>query len=220
MTKFIRLSYDISADAPLYPGTPKVKVVQCKSIRGGDSSNTFIVEMSNHAGSHVDGPKHFRENGRSIDKYMPEELIFKKPLIIDCPKSSSEPVKKEDVERSGYKSDADMVLLRTGFSRYRRTSPEKYSGQNPYLSPGAADYLKKRFKKMRALGIDCISIASKNHKEEGRMSHKILLGSPPALIVEDIYIPLSVRGFKEISVAPVFIKGIDSAPCTVTGKIK
>ena len=114
----------------------------------------------------------------------------------------------------------DLLLIRTGFYKYRKEDIHTYCHKNPYLSPRAAGYLRKHFPTLRAIGIDCISIAYYANRESGRETHKILLKEdgfkgPPVLIIEDLYPPHERNERDELIVSPIFIEGIDSTPCTV-----
>ncbi len=81
--------------------------------------------------------------------------------------------------------------------------------------------LRKELKFIKAIGIDTISITAFQRKEEGRSAHKILLkksnSGRPMLIIEDLNLSMEYANFSRIFAIPIFIKGIDSAPCTVIG---
>ncbi len=230
MKRYVRLSYNVGLDTPLYPGTNPVVIERVKEISKGDSCDTSLITFSNHAGTHIDAPKHFYMSGRPISEYSLEELVFKNPILVDCPKEMDEVIEIDDLERLKGSTDADLLLIRTGFHRYRTAqssvlSPQSFSvycHKNPYLSPEAAEWIRNNFPKMRAIGIDCISIASHSYRKQGRETHKILLSEdwfsgPAVLILEDLYLPYEIKKIDEIIVCPVFIEGVDSAPCTVIG---
>ncbi len=75
---------------------------------------------------------------------------------------------------------------------------------------------------MRALAIDSISMAAAERLNEGIEAHRILLGDRhrPILLVEDINLEYDLAGLKRIIVLPLFIRGIDSSPCTVAAEIE
>lgn len=227
MRNYLKLSYNITADAPLYPGTDPVITKVSKAISMGDSCNTFVITFSNHIGTHIDVPKHFFESGRAISDYSLKELIFTKPLIIDCPKQTEEIIGIDDLEKAINSTDFDLLLIRTGFQKYRSDSNQNvenfdiYSCKNPCLSPKAAGWLRNNFSNIRAIGIDCISIASYAHRDLGRETHRVLLENTakgsPVLIIEDLNLSNQINHFEEVIVAPLYIEDIDSAPCTVIG---
>lgn len=216
MKRLVRLSYSINASTPLYPGTEPLVIKGARSIRKGDSCNTSVVSMSNHTGTHMDFPNHFIASGKKITDYPIEKLVFKAPLILDCPKTEDEPIRASDL-KGRIKKTTDLLLIRTGFFRLRGKGI--YINRNPYILSETAKWL-RTYPHLRAIGIDCISVASPMHRKEGRETHKILLrGKNPILIIEDIDLSHNLRGLKEVISVPLYIEGIDSSPCTLIGVI-
>lgn len=224
--KIVRLSYPLGEGTPLYPGTPGTELSVVKSKDRGDSCNTSLITLSNHAGTHIDGPAHFDTSGKRIGDYDADSLVFGNIAIADCRKEAGEPILPEDLV--GYLSDeTDLLLIRTGFSKYR--SPvasgyenDLYCGNNPYLHSDTAMMLREHRAGIKAIGIDCISISSLANRDMGRRAHEILLYAgkfkkDPILIIEDMFIPEAPSRIDEIIVAPLYCEGIDSAPCTVLG---
>lgn len=231
--RYARLSYDTGPSMPLYPGTQQVIIKPGKEILKGDSCNTLVVTFSNHTGTHIDAPKHFWDSGRSICDYQIEDFIFKKPLLIDCTKSIDEMIIADDLSHHINRSDPDLLLIRTGFNKYRAERPVDYNSEapgyiycnkNPYLSAEAAVWLREQHKSIKAIGVDCISIASHAHREIGRETHRILLKESdsvgqPILIIEDMNLSGDLKHLHEVIIAPLFIENADSTPCTVIGLI-
>lgn len=223
MNRWARLSWNIDEFSPLYPGTSPVRIQQCKSIVAGDSCNTSFISLSSHAGTHVDAPRHFFEEGRSIDDYTPDELSFRSPLVIECPQPPGGIIKITDLpELTTEMNNTDILLIKTGFQVYRARKPEMYRTQNPCLSLEVAIWLKNELPQLRALGFDCISIASVLHREVGREVHRVLLqsgeeGRHPILLIEDMCLPEEYCRFNEILVCPLPVQHGDGAPCVVLG---
>jgi len=222
MKRYDRLSYEISPYMPLYPQTKQMTIESVKSIDAGDSCNTFNISFSNHSGTHVDAPRHFWQYGRSINDYTIDELVFKNPFLLDCPKGINEHIGVSDISRFLVGMTPDLILIRTGFSKHRNLHDE-YCYQNPYILSETAHWLRVNCSSVRGLGIDCISVASPSYREIGRETHRILLkengfSGPAILIIEDMWLPENTR-YDEVIVSPMFIRDIDSAPCTVIGII-
>jgi len=169
-------------------------------------------------------PKHFIDSGRTVCDYSMEELIFKRPHVVDCPKMAGEIIKIDDLASLVIPTETDFLLIRTGFSRFRSADVHVYSYENPCLSPHTAEWIRKNYPYIRAIGVDCISVSSRAHRDLGRETHRMLLKEDgfkgqPVLIVEDLYIPFDINKLDELIVTPLFIETIDSAPCTVIGVI-
>lgn len=221
---YIKLSYELTTDTPLpmkdiTPFTAK----EINSIEKGDISNIFYFKVNTHAGSHIDAPNHFYQNGKRIAEFDITSFIFQKPFVVKIPKQDSESITSTDLEPfSASISYCDLLLLRTEFSRYRRSESLRYISKNPSLSIDAAAFIRKTCKKIRALGIDCPSIATPEHPEEGIKAHKILLSNKkhPVLLIEDINLEHNLMGLKKVFAFPLFAKGVDSSPCTVVAEIE
>ena len=208
----------MSERTPLYGDTEPLRIRQDKTLSNGDPCNTATLTFSNHSGTHIDAPKHFYQNGRSIAEYRIEELIYKKPQIIDCLKNENELIRIDDLLMI---SDCDLLLIRTGFFKYR--SEDRYRTNNPGISPEAAEWLRREHPNIRAIGIDAISITAFQSREEGRKAHRILLnndGYPgqPVLLIEDMDLSFEADKISKVYVAPLFIEGIDSISCAVIGE--
>lgn len=217
------LSYALGANTHGYGGEKPIGIKQNKAISKGDSCNTFILNFPNHIGTHIDCPNHFFNSGRKIAEYKIKDFIFLRPVLIDCPKLANELVTNLDIERNIKRlRRADIVLFRTGFYRYRGES--KYSTENPGISPEAAFFLRRNLQNIRCVGIDAISVSPYQNRGLGRKTHAIffknIFKSRPPCLIEDMNLSGRLDNLKAVCVAPLFIKGVDSAPCTVFGILR
>lgn len=221
MSRYVLLSYTIDDRTPLYGNTPAPVVSSFSSISEGSTSNTYIIKIHNHTGTHVDAPGHFIEGGRTISEYDLRDLVFHNPVVVECPAGEDEkiPLKDASFDSEGI----DCLLVRTGFSRYRHE--EIYSTHNPWFSSEDISWLRKNYPSIRCLGVDSLSISGFQNREEGRKAHKAAFidmnGGEPLLLIEDINLaPISYQRLKKILVLPLMIKGIDSAPCSVIAEVE
>ena len=220
------LSYYIDNNSPFYVGTTKPMIKPKNQIVAGSDYNTYIIEVENHCGTHVDAPRHFISTGKGISDYNIMELTFEHPLILECPKGPGELIEVEDVSKvdlDGY----DCILFKTGFGKYRQANRKMYLTQNPGISPETVQWLRKNHKKVRCLGIDCISISRYGDDEIAKNTHVSAFSEnenhgEPLLLIEDMKLDKNFENYdlRNIIVVPWQIKGIDSAPCTVVANIK
>lgn len=189
-----------------------------KSIRKGDSCNTFIFRMRNHCGTHIDAPAHFFKDAKAIADYPAEYLIFRHPRVINIALSRDMLIDLEDVKDKIGKAD-DLVMLKTGFGRLR--GKKEYSFRNPSVSPQIGLWLRARRKNVRAIGFDFISLSSCRDRDLGRQAHRAFLDPKgkgrPVLIIEDMDLSGNLGGLKAVWLAPLLLKGLDSAPCAALG---
>ncbi|MEM3032415.1 MAG: cyclase family protein, partial [Nitrososphaerota archaeon] len=212
---WVYLSHVLSQRTPSYGGGPGLTIQPYRQLARGDSNNSYILTLFNHLGTHVDAPNHFIPNGRTISSLSPEELFFHSPILVETPKDAGELLRKEDLEvYQDILGEADILLLRTGFQRYRDVEPDLFMNRGPCLTAGAARYLKS-FPSLRAVGVDMISISSPLHREEGRSAHRELLSGRGFLIVEDMDLMGKPTHLKRVLVAPLMVEGCDSSPCLV-----
>lgn len=212
------LSHPLDATTPLYGDTPQVTFSDLRNMKNGDTSNSTLVSFCTHSGTHIDVPLHFALDGRSITDFKIEEFIFSAPLLIDCPKSASELVTFDDIERHGKElSVSDMLLLRTGFSRLR--GQEIYRTQNPGICPTLAQQVMDHYPTIRAVGIDSISVSSYQNREVGRRTHQIFLnGDRPMILIEDLCLE-DLSTLQKLFVIPLMLNGLDGSPVTVFAKV-
>lgn len=217
--KYRFLSYPVSEKIPTYGTTPKPVAKKINDMETGAHCNTGEFTMSNHAGTHVDGPRHFNASGRAITEYSADELVFVRPYVLDVSMEPGGLIPSTDFENSRDEIlGCDILIIRTGFS-LKRDEPVYYE-MNPGISPEAATYLRNNFPELKGIGIDSISVSSFAHREEGRVTHQIFFdtekySSKPLLLIEDMDLSGDFSGLKKIIVAPIMLQGLDSAPCIV-----
>ena len=216
------LSYPIENNSPHYIGTTKPVLEALTQIKNGDDYNTYEITVGNHTGTHIDAPNHFVDTGKSIIDYNPEDLIFKNPILLDCPKKPYTLITVEDINNVAL-DNCDCLLFKTGFGNYRKTDLQKYLTKSPGIATETVDWLRKNYPQIRCLGIDTISMSryddAKNLKETHVAGFKTSSEyGEPLLFIEDMNLDFDIKlKLKEVTVVPWQIKGIDSAPCTVIG---
>ena len=223
--KYRILSYQIDENTPLYGSTPKPIFNPYRQIPKGDGTNSYVITIHNHTGTHVDAPRHFIPDGRPISDYSFDELIFNNPLLIDCQKALGELIEPEDIHMQELEG-VDCLLLRTGFWSFRDRNQEIYRTHNPGISPDVFLWLRKEFTAIRCIGIDSISISSFQHREQGREAHIAAFInheglSKPLLLIEDMDLKVLSTDDKlrKVVVIPWQISGVDSAPCVVLAEV-
>lgn len=223
--KYLFLSHTLAENTPLYGSLPTHRILPYSEISKGDIVNSFILSFHNHTGTHVDAPNHFIVDGRKISEYTLDELIFKNPVMVNCPKSDESLIVPEDLQQaSEILKKCDCLLLHTGFGQFR--SEERYRTNNPGIAPETILWIRKKFANIRCIGIDSISISSFQHRSEGIEAHKAAfcvkegLGEP-LLLIEDMSLGKILNSkLKLVIVMPWQVYGIDSAPCTVLAEIE
>jgi kynurenine formamidase len=216
----LNLSYTLSSTTPFYSGLEKPSIERLYDLSRGDACNSFYFRASNHCGTHVDAPWHFNPHGRKIAEYDANELVFEHPAILDAPTDSGSLIGPAELKwASSLRPDADIVLVRTGFSRHR-SDERTYIEQAPGFSRAGAECLLRAFPGLRAVAMDIPSLSAWNHMEEGAEAHRVLLGCDgysdrAVLLIEDARLPADLKTPSRVILAPWMIEGLDSAPCTL-----
>lgn len=162
--RIVDLSRPIKTLMPVFPTIPKTFVGvyrnHSQSLRpGGISSQTSLIVMSDHAGTHVDAPVHFSPNGKTIEQ-MPLDLMIGEAALLDfSSKESGDSVTADDVEEKLRRADIGpetikAVLFKTGAAEHFGT--EKYFKHYLEIHHGAVRWMVKHG--IRLWGVDAITI--------------------------------------------------------------
>lgn len=222
---YIRLSYPLESEVPAWPGTPQLQVEPLMQLSAGDVANTFLLHLHNHIGTHYDAPNHYVKEGMSISELPLEYFIFTHPVRIVLPKEARELIMAADLVPYQEKiTECDLLLLDTGFSRWRSENPSKYGSEGPGLSAEAAAWLVEYASQLRAVAVDFVSLASFQAQDDGNEAHRILFrGKNGHFIcgIEDVNLaPLRDKCVKRVFAMPLWVRGIDSAPVSLLAEVE
>lgn len=182
--------HDISRDTlttPVYEGDPETVVSYLKSFDNADGYNLSAISMCNHAGTHIDAPLHFYEEGNAIDDIRLNTFYGKCTVI-----TVKGVLTGEDMERLLPYCKRRLLLRGLG---------------NTFLSHSAAIVLAES--KVVLVGTDAESIAppfdvARPHRELARAGITVLEN----LNLEDID-----DGEYDLCAFPVKLGGLEAAPC-------
>ncbi len=202
----------------MYGGAAGLSIRQTTNIDAGDTANTCHWDFPNHIGTHIDAPHHFFNGAPCITDYPPEFWYFQHPRLVDIEAEDGYLIVPKDVENHLH-SETDLLLLRTGYERYR--SEDRYWQRNPGLSAELGLWLRREYPAVKMVGLDCISVTSRLHREEGRSAHQAFLDPDgkghPVLLIEDMALAGTPGQLRQVIVAPLRVSKADGGPCTVVG---
>ncbi|WP_342305937.1 cyclase family protein [Methanolobus sp. ZRKC5] len=210
------ISYSLTKDCPLYPGSPDIVFDRVRSMANNDSANTSLLSFSNHSGTHVDAPLHFCDKGPSVADMLKTENVYSPVVCIDLPKSPGSYISADDLLLfSEQIANAEALLLRTGFYEYRISQPDVYSQSHPWVHPEVPVYLRETCPNLKIVGLDTISISNPSHRAEGHIAHKsFLCNKSPILLIEDMDLsnPEIVENSIVLRLYPWVVSKIDATP--------
>lgn len=181
--------HDISRDtltAPVYGGDPETRVTRLKNM-DEDEYNLSAVSMSVHAGTHIDAPLHFCEDGCAIDA-LRLNTFYGKCTVISV---------------EGILTGDDMERL---LPYCKRRILFRGEG-NTYLSQSAAIVLAES--KVVLVGTDADSIAPPF--DEGRPHRELALAG--IAVLENLNLSSIDDGEYDLCAFPVKLGGLEAAPC-------
>jgi len=208
-------------NTPTYGNRNKFEIFKKSDMLKGDVANDSHINTTVHIGTHIDMPYHFYENGQTIDAYNADFWIFKKPLILEILQGEFI-IKQKLIEKLQLVDDEgfDILIVKTGLCNKRES--KDYWESNYGFHPDIYNIISGKFKNIRVLGFDSISVSSFQERMLGREAHKSFLNpNNPILLLEDMDLNniTEKTKFKEIIIAPMRIRNCDGLPCTVFGKL-
>lgn len=181
--------YDITRElfsSEVYPGDPVPGKEFVMSFEGDEPDVCQLTElvMGSHTGTHMDAPRHFYEDGKTIAEV---ELC---KCIGDCKVvSTGEHVTKEELEE--HLKDGTRRLLLKGAKD---------------VTEEAAEYLVAQG--VVCIGIESLSIAPLSAPVK---VHRILLGAE-IVILEGLELSKVPDGSYELMALPLKMEGLDGSP--------
>lgn len=198
--------YDISVPVVnggvVYAGNPEIQFTPQQSIAKGDGANVTALSFGSHTGTHVDAPKHFFDDGRTVDQLSLDVLMG--PAVVVSMPDSVMAVGKAELERHELKGHA-RVLIKTRNSAFLRGP--SFVRDYTYLAPDGAEYLVALGVKL--VGVDYYSV-EQFHSGHHR-THRTLL-EHGVIIVEGLDLSTPPMGPYELRVLPLRLVGLDGAP--------
>lgn len=203
--KFHDITLPITSGMLTWEGDRKPQINRLKTIEKNGSAKSEIV-LGSHAGTHVDAPAHFLENGAGVESFSPDVLIGE-CQVVDLTGIQGREITVLDIKSVGMK-EGDRILFKTTNSSLLQNS--EFTSDYVSLSAEAAQYLIENG--VRLVGTDYLGIEKRG--AEDHPTHKTLL-SAGVVIVEGLNLLSTEEGRYELICAPLLIPGADGAPARV-----
>ena len=163
--RYVDLSLPIGEQLPRATISPATTVSK-------DGWNSTTLTLYSHCGTHMDAPRHFLDDGRTIDEQSLATCCGP-AKVLDL--SSIEPRELITVDHIVSATDdvvaGDHLLMRTDW--HRRFGTPEYRDKLPRISADLARWLVKRH--VALIGVEPPSVADVNDLEELTEVHQILL---------------------------------------------
>ena len=202
--KLIDVTVPIDSNLATYPGNTPFSLEAVKRISRGDNSNVSTLHLSAHAGTHVDAPRHFFDDGEGIES-LPLEMLCGRTRVVELTTRRS--VTAEDLAEFDLREDI-RLLLKTHNSRLWGT-PE-FHPDFIGVTEGGARFLVDQG--VKVLGVDYLSV--EQFQAPGAPAHRVLLGSG-TIVIEGLNLRDVEPGTYEMFCLPLAVVGADGAPARV-----
>lgn len=184
------LLYDISREilsSPVYPGDPKPSVTRISGIADGSRYNLSSVSMSAHAGTHIDAPLHYDEEGEDIAS-MRISRFWGKCTVVTI---------------DGILTGDDMEQLLPHCARRLIL----HSSGKAFLSTSAARVIADS--RLVLIGTDAMSIAPPFDED---MPH-VELARAGIAVLEGLFLDGVEDGEYTLCAFPLKLSGVEASPC-------
>ena len=161
----------------IWPGDVVIKIERRRSMERGDAANNSAISLGVHTGTHMDAPKHFIKDGKSIDK-LPFETSVGPARVIEIKDKVS--IKPEELKMHNIKK-GERILFKTVNSP-RCWQTDAFVNDFVFITRDAAQFLVDAG--VILVGVDYLSVGSPLDPEKAMRpdTHQILLGSGLYLI--------------------------------------
>ena len=202
MSKIIDISVPLRSDMPVWPDSSGFRLYRTQCLESGDESNVSRLDCDVHAGTHVDAPWHFLENGTTVEQ-LPLDTLIGPAIVAYLPHVDA--ITAGDLAALSLPDDTARLLLKT---RNSTLWERKQSFDTDYvgLTTDAAKWIVGRG--IGLVGIDYLSIGK---YYDGTETHQILLGAE-VVIVEGVNLAAVEPGQYELICLPLKIIGAEGAP--------
>ena len=184
------LLYDISREilaSEVWPGDPAPSVTQVSRIASGDRCNVSAVSMSAHAGTHIDAPLHYDEEGEDVAS-MRISTFWGKCTVVTI---------------DGILTGDDMEQLLPHCHRRLIL----HSSGKAFLSTSAARVIADS--RLVLIGTDAMSIAPPFDEDVPHLE----LARAGVAVLEGLYLDGVEDGEYTLCAFPLKLGGLEASPC-------
>ena len=187
--------YDISQEVfgcQVYPGDPMPEKKELKSIEKGEVYNLTAFSMCAHNGTHIDAPRHFIKDGKTVDE-MSLEAFIGMAYVVEYSGVVTENDATEIIEKAEkHNKEAAKRILIKGDVEISLEAAKVFASSNVLL-----------------LGNEPQTIGPKN----APMAVHLALLSANVVLLEGIRLAAVSEGVYFLNAAPLNLAGAEGSPC-------
>jgi len=196
VSPWIDISVPLVTGMAHWPGDPPTVVSRVSDLERGDPFTVSRLELSAHAGTHLDAPAHCIAGGATMDQTALDAAIGTARVL---PVAGPVPLTAAALEPYRIRR-GQRILLKTAGAAPGGTRGGVLTAEA--LSPEAAEYLAER--QVALVGVDRLSVG-------GLAAHRALLGAG-VVIVEGLDLSLVEPGAVRLICLPLRLARAEGAP--------
>lgn len=206
---FVDLSYPLSSNTPLFPGTPCVELESIERTEdppptGRRSLNVTRLSMVVHTGTHMDAPFHFFPSGLTIDQMPLEQCMGPASLLKLTDLATGSEIDLTAVPGLKDKlSRTRKLILNTGWARH--WGSPRYFTDHPRISAESAAFLVD-------CGINLIGVDMPSVDRPPFPAHLAFLGNGIAIVENLTNLDAVEADEFQLAVLPLKLMGRDASP--------
>ena len=187
--------YDISQEAfgcQVYPGDPAPEKTVLASMEKGELYNLTAIKMCAHNGTHIDAPRHFIKDGRSVDEIGLEAFVGKAYVAEHCGTVSEDDAIEIIKKAKELDSESAKRILIKGNVEVSLEAAKVFAEEGVLL-----------------LGNEPQTVGPQN----APMAVHLALLAADVVLLEGIRLEEVSEGVYFLNAAPLNLSGSDGAPC-------
>lgn len=185
-----------------WPGNPPTVVTMHLGTAKGDVCNVSAINFNSHTGTHMDAPRHFLHEGKTMDE-LPWDAVIGPARVVEIfdaraiQPAELEPLRPQRGER---------LIFKTRNSALGWSKPE-FDKDFVYISKEGAQYLVDCG--VQTVAVDYLSVGG--FYKDGIETHHILLGAE-VWIIEGLDLSQITPGAYDLLCLPIRFHAGDGAP--------
>ena len=197
------ISLSISPSLVVWPGHPPIGITQSSHLDRGDRSTVSRLDLSSHAGTHVDAPAHFVPGATGVD-VMDLDLLVGPALVVHCLEADA--LSAGVLDSLSIPPGTERVLFRTRNSDLWARDEQGFREDYVGVTRDGAQWLIDHG--LRLVGVDYFAVAP---FDDLIVPHQILLGAG-MIVLEGLDLGRIAPGIYQLVCLPLKFEGGDGAP--------
>ena len=202
MSNILDITFPLTPELTVWPGDTQTAVSTLKEVGKDARSMTSRLTMSSHAGTHVDAPAHFIEDGKTVES-LSLQVLMGKCRVVEV---TDNDITAGVIDALNIPDGVERILFKTSNSK-------RFTGTEPFFKDyvgvtlcGAERLIDLGIK---LIGLDYLSAAAYSDIEA---VHQTLLGERVVLL-ETLDLRNVPTGDYRLICLPLRLPGVDGSPC-------